>query len=166
MGMDVWHSVTLTDIELTDKQFGKLPDWNLIDSDGGWDFWPERHGVNPDGTEYTAPLYYSVSGTGRYDDTCAMEEWAVKFTTKHPGATVTIDQEWYEQDQGQSSDVYRNGELVRAESKMSYMVPIDIGALLEESKRAIIAYHMPIGEEQTVIEGLVRALEKLVKGLS
>lgn len=109
-----------------------------------------------------------MSGSDKYEPEHVWV-WARKYSRKHPGLTITYRTEWDTRDAdepGSEEKVYRAGELVEADSKVSGELPMNLDELLLDARRAITAYHMPMGEEQVVIEGLVNALERLVKGLS
>jgi len=171
MGTDIYNSVTITGVELTDKQLRKLPEWDLIDGDA-WTDIAERRWQRPDGTEHVDPACYYTGGTGRYGDTVEIQAWAVKFTTKHPGATVTYYQEWYESEPGSSSDVYRGGQLVREESRVSGMVPLDLAEMLDQARQVLTEYGKrdPLQSQSqhyaSLAPYLAGSLDALVKGLS
>lgn len=168
MGMDIWNSVTLIGAP-EDLDIETLPDFELWDGDN-WNFFDSTSWVKPNGEVQVSPGNYQVTGTGRYDNTCAIEEWAREYTAAHPEVTVTYFQEWYENDQGSSSDVYRGGELVREESLMSGMVPLDLAKLLDEAKAALMARDEAAAGQPGInldhLDRITAALRALVEGLS
>ena len=52
--------------------------------------------------------------------------WAIEWTREHPGIEVQWDQHWDDDDGGREESVYRDGALVREESKKDGMVPMDL----------------------------------------
>lgn len=171
MGTDIYLGVTITGLPDSDKLLKKLPEWSLLDHEhwGYYEGWEK-----PDGTR--TPGCYNTSGTGRSGDTAEITAWAKKFTAKHPDATVAISEEWSEGDTEMEENVYRAGELVREESKVNAMVPLDLHALLEEAKAALAGWNETVLSTQTyghedpdyATPGgrLAEALSTLVKGLS
>ena len=161
MGTDIWFDVTVEDGPT--GWLDQLPDFNLINGDHWsmhvtYDLEKKALVEVDDGT-------YACYGEGRYSDEEAIIEWAVKFTTEHPDSTVLVGTTWDADGHGEEINVYRKGELDLEDSSIARMVPANLHDLLAAGERAITAYHMPIGDEQRMIEGLVNALEALVKGL-
>jgi hypothetical protein len=151
MGTDIYTGVTVTGAPAGKVE--KLPDFYLINGDS-WDTVPDYDVETR--TFIPCETSYHCNGVGRYDDLVRAEKWARKYTRKHPGCTVEITQEWNEGEPGQSDDVYRNGELVREESKVNAMVPLDLYLLLEEG-RAALATTDP-GRKHDALTALVKGL--------
>jgi hypothetical protein len=69
-----------------------------------------------------------------------LDAWAGKFTSKRPGLTVSVLQEWDTQNADESGfveDIYRGGEWIPAESKVNGEVPANLGNLLEMARFAL-----------------------------
>ncbi|MFF7293209.1 hypothetical protein ACFY9N_11825 [Microbacterium sp. NPDC008134] len=61
----------------------------------------------------------------------------VQLTRDAPEMKVTHFQEWDYDGVGSESAVYRGGEIVRAESKVSQLVPVDLDKLAETLREAL-----------------------------
>jgi hypothetical protein len=68
-----------------------------------------------------------------------IETWIKVFTLDHPELTISWDQEWDDDEYGSESTVWRKGELVREESQVSGMIPMDWSKLVDEAKRVLAA---------------------------
>ena len=73
-----------------------------------------------------------------------------------------IDDGWFLDWHGEDDSHWRQ---TAAGTTTGDLVFADLYPLKEAAKAALVAYHMPIGDEQTVIEGLVNALQRLVDAL-
>lgn len=164
-------------VDLEKVKLKKLPTWELNDVIG-WDLdeitRQQAAAVDPEtglfhgwSTIKTGEWWITLEGNSKW----ANEEaygWAERFTTKHPALTLTIREEWDNRDAdeaGIEQRVYWRGSLLLTQSRMNGEVPMNLSTLLDDARRAITAYHMPIGDEQRVTEGLVNALQALVTGL-
>jgi len=175
MGMYTIITITGPNEDVDKVKLDKLPDfelhdkdpWDLYAVDRRWLGYDEATGQQMFEETPLAEHYIHMAGHSKWDpeDT---SQWAMRFTRKRPTLQVVVRKEWDNRDAdnpGLEEDTFRGGEWIKAESKLNGEVPANLPELLAAGERALIAYHMPVGDEQTVIEGLANSLEALVKGL-
>jgi hypothetical protein len=149
-----WNVITIEGMQ-DELVVDELPDFNLVEGDG-WENEGDLHSMS--GWSSATPF--------------AVGDWAKEFTAAHPGATVTWYEEFRMDDVGESSNVYRGGELITYESTVSQMVPLNLPNLLGEAKKILADYVAPDPAQSLshhysqIAPSLAAALENLVKGLS
>lgn len=169
MGTDIQMGVTIQGAPA--GLLESLPDFELINGEK-WDnsYSSERiEGATepPYFTRVEEPGGYQCYGEGRYGDEQNIRDWAMKFTTEHPDATVELSTEWDADGHGEELSVYRKGQLVNEESQTNRMVSLDLDLWLAEGKRVLAHYDevsaggYGAGDHQLLAD----ALRKLVKGL-
>ena len=154
--MSTWNTVTVRAVVALDT----LPDieeFSLIHEDG-WDHVGGRLIVGGEGlrSPHTATAF---SGESKYrrDE---IGEWCVEWTAANPGIAVEWSQTWDDDGQGESLDVYRDGELVRGESKIARLTPIDMHAMI-----AAVRAELPKPDHFDPCMALTRTVRELLDAL-
>jgi len=158
--MGSYATITITGPaeEIAAIKLRKLPDFDLFDLTQDW----ER-----DGDEIT------VAGNDKYSPE-RMWVWARKYSAKHPNLTVTYRDEWDTHDAdepGMEEKVYRAGELVESESRVSGEVPMNLDEVVTEGRALIQAYYSASEGDSADAEyaagiELAEAFDQLLKQLS
>ena len=167
MGTDIYTSVSITDAP--SGWLETLPDFDLSESSGwelGRDYDPEL------GKHAEVETSYYLYGVAWYSDIEKISKWIGEFTTEHPLLSVVLSQEWDADGHGEEVMVYRAGELVRPESRMNGMVPIDITLILDQATKLLDEYDEghPVDSEGAAAEvyaagPIVEAFRALIEGL-
>lgn len=148
--MSTWNSITIENLGALTVE--ALPD--ALTRDG--EIW---EGYEAD--QYGEPEIITIQGHSKWEPSEAIA--ALKqLTLDHPGMKVIHDQEWDYEEPGSDSTVYVNGEIVRAESKHSQLVPIDLAAMVEALRKALDKR----GHDRNTMPAVRSAAQAIVEALS
>lgn len=78
---------------------------------------------------------WSVSGWSKYQRD-EIHEFAILYTTAVPGARAEIFEEWRGEEPGTETLVFRGGERVHGEEKVSQLVPVNLAELIAAVRKA------------------------------
>lgn len=143
--MTTWNTVTVVGLEAASLTIDQLPDIYepyLHDGDGvdgnHWDHgfeWVASTEDEPAHMKAVTDEAY-VAGHSKYRVE-EIETWIKQFTAEHPELTIEWDQTWDDDDAGREVTIWRKGELVRGESQVSALVPMDYVNLIQEGRDAL-----------------------------
>lgn len=141
--MSTWHTIEITGVKAAGITLESLPssseEWGLSEGEP-WapsltyvtseDGKPGSFVEDEDSFNTNGRTKYSVEEVGA---------WARDITSGLADVVVTHDEQWDDDDGGRSVTVYRNGDIDRAASRVSALVPMDYLAIMNEGQRAIAA---------------------------
>lgn len=150
--MSTWNTVTIRAL----VPFDTLPDvedFGLIHEDK-W----SHYGGNA--VQLIPDTSTGFAGESKYrrDEIAA---WCEEWTAENPGIAVEWSQTWDDDGQGESLDVYRDGELVRAESKIARLTPLDMNAMI-----AAVRAELPKPDHFDPCMALTRTVRELLDALA
>lgn len=152
MGTDIYMGVTVTDAP--EDLLSQLPNFELLETEN----WGALQDYDKAADKFVdVPNGYYLYGVGRYDDEQNIIRWILEFTEKHPAATVMHSLEWHADEGGIEENVYRAGALVREESKVNGMLPLDLHLLVDKALAAL-----GTTDPMAVREALIALVDKLV----
>jgi hypothetical protein len=141
--MSTWNVVTIYGIKAAGIKRKTLRDFDLYENpnggegSNGWDVaWVNPTGLTPEEVVAKRKDSAQMEGqtTWRADE---IGEWIVELTSKHPELEVTWSQTWDDDGPGAETLVYRAGEIDRAKSQTSAMVPLDYALLIDRGTKAL-----------------------------
>lgn len=142
--MTTWNTVSIDGLSTTGLKIDELEDIYepyLHDGDGvGGNHWDTPLVHNPNTGKLTRDedgAYVCGRSKYRVDE---IEAWIKVFTLEHPDVTITWSQEWDDDDQGSENTVWRKGELVREESEVNGMIPLDWATLVRDAEHAVARF--------------------------
>jgi len=176
MGSYLQVEITGPLVELEKVKLKKLPTWELNDV-VGWDLdeitmsVPSADDTGGYQTLKTGRWHLTLEGNSKWTQEESFS-WAADFTAKRPALTVVVRDEWDNRDAdepGVEERVYRGGDFIEAESKQNGEVPFNLHELMDEGKKAIIAWEASLSSPAgTIVAGLrlADAMRALVAGLA